>query len=226
MTNYSYLRINANTDIPQVFVNLDDIKKGEEFENLRPLFSHSTDYTYKEDLFLGRSKYSMWCSDGKRYNVQIYYDTEGLEKGLLPNHRVNAMIDAGRFTSKKFDYIGKTRNQDIKETWGSNYFMGDVIIRLTTGKPIPDCAIYGENPLKFLMDIKKPNRRMINKYGEEASLMMIHPFYTKKMPTGLVTSDDWENADWEKEDYHIIPRRCENTEYFELLKSWGLQPLQ
>ena len=37
------------------------------------------------------------------------------------------------------------------------------------------------------------------------------------------TFDDWENADWEKEDYHIIPRECENTEYFELLKSWGLE---
>ena len=203
MTNYSYLRINANTDIPCEFVDPDkDLK----------------------DMIRTGSKYSLWCTDGKRYNVKIFYDDSGqddLGNPLLPNHRVNAMIDAGRFTSKKFDYIGKTRNQDLKEHWGSSYFMGDVVLVVIDGKPIPDCCIYGENPLEFLLDIKEPNRRMINKYGEEKSRMMIHPGMGMVMPSGTITAEYFENPIWEVKDYHIVPIGCENTEYIELLKSWG-----
>ena len=220
MPNYSYLRINSNGDIPMDFVNLADIKKDEEYQNIRPLFSHHTskenDVDGKFPIYLNITKYSLWCSDGKRYNVQIYFDEDGLSKKLLPNHRANAMVDAGRFTSKKFDYIGKTRNQEIKEAWGSGYFVGDVIMKFTTGKPIPDCSIFGENPINFIMDkrLKKPNTRMINKHGEGMAELMFNPFAAKRWDT--------VERNWEKQEYRIIPTGCEDTEYLELLKSWGM----
>ena len=227
---YSYIRINANGDIPMDFVNLDDIKKGEEYEHIRTLFSHHTseenDVGGKEPIYIRPEKYSLWCSDGKRYNVAIYFDEDGLSKKLLPNHRINAMVDCGRFTSKKFDYIGKTRNQEIKDTWGSSYFVGDVIIKLPTGKPIPDCSIFGDNPIKHLLsfDNIKPNTRMINKYGRENAFMMKCPFATKKRMGSVIDADYWDNPEWEVkiEDYRMMPDPCDNTEYKQLLRDWGV----
>ena len=212
---FSFLRINSNGDIPQEFCNIDNYDDGELYGNLRPLFSHyekgKGEIGGTEPIYIGTSKYTLWCNNGKRYKVELFYDEDGQNKSLLPNHRMNAMADAGRFTSKKFDYIpknNKNHNQNIKTNWGSNYFVGDIICKFSTGKPFPDCSIFGENPINFIMSKKTPNTRMINAYGtfEEAE---------NAINECIMMGDEFV-------DYHIIPKVCEDDEYKELLKSWGI----
>jgi hypothetical protein len=221
MPNYCYLRFNANGETPMEFVNLaDSVPKDETWAELKKTMSH-----YKggggDTIYLRPVKYTLWCSDGKRYKVEILFDDDGSHKGLLPNLRFNAMVNLGRFTTKSFDYIGKSRQQEIKETWGSNYFVGDVIVKVQEGKPIPDCSIFGENPIKSIFAQRIPNTRMINKYGREKAMMMFSPIHKKVMPTGMITADSWENAPWEVSDYHLIPKKGADDEYLELLKGWG-----
>lgn len=216
---YSYLRINANGDIPMDFVNLaDDVPRDEEWNELKKLFSH-----YEEGKFdyIAKNKYTLWCSDDKRYKVEILCDEDGYNKGLLPNHRMNAMVDAGRFTSKKFDYIGKSRNQDVKECWGSNYYVGDVIIKVVSGKPIPDCSIFGDNPLDFILHGHLPNKRMFNKYGPVLTLHMFWHADTMVVPRGIVSSDYFNNPDWETTPYWTARTGEDDPEFIALLKSWG-----
>jgi len=214
-SKYSYMRINCNGELPFTFVNLDEFDKLDEYKQIRPLFSH-----YEEDgkmIYIGKTKYTLWCSNGKRYNVEMYFDEDGLSKKLLPNHRINAMINLGRFTSKKFDYLNeKTRNQQIKDCWGSNYMVGDVICKITTGKPIPDCSIFGDNPIKSIMERRFPNTRMKNKYGEFLAEVMVDEFYTEKY------IKEMGGVGWERVKYNIGPKECDDEEYLELLKGWGI----
>ena len=219
MPNYTYIRYNANGETPMEFVNLaDSVPKDEEWNELKATMSH---YEGKGSIYFSKAKYALWCSDGKRYNVEIFYDEDGLNKGLPPNHRINAMVHLGRFTNKNFNYIGDTRNQQIKDTWGSNYFVGDVIIKVVVGKPIPDISVFGDNPIQAIFAQHRPNNRMVSKYGREKAIMKFSPIHKKVMPTGLVTADSWENADYEFVDYHILPINCEDQEYLDLLESWG-----
>ena len=90
-----------------------------------------------ESLILKRQTMSFWCTDGKRHKLDYLCDGEGKDKYLLPNHRVNALIHAGRFTSKDFDNIAPSRNQELKDTWGSNYCVGDVYFVLPDGCWMP-----------------------------------------------------------------------------------------
>ena len=217
MPNYCYLRFNANGETPMEFVNLaDSVPKDRVWDELKKTMSH------KGTIYLRPAKYTLWCSDGKRYKVEILFDDEGLTKKLLPNHRFNAMVNLGRFTTKKFDYIGQSKQQDIKECWGSNYFVGDVIVKVVEGKPIPDCSIFGDNPIQSIFEKRLPNTRMINKYGREKAMGMISPIHTKKMPTGLVNADSWENAPWEITQYRATTSDAPD-DYLELLKGWGVE---
>lgn len=196
LPKWSLIRINAppNRDyekgdednyVPFEFVNID----GEfSYEQLRPLLSHY-DKDKPTEIGIGRSSYSLWCSNGKRRKIEIYYDDEGLCKLIPVNHTANAMIDCGRFTSKKFDYVdGKSYNQKMKDEWGSPRFVGDVICKIRTGTPIPDCSIFGENPVSWIFHHKKPNSRMIAKHGSHKKAIEIcdslihHPF-----PSGLIS---------------------------------------
>ena len=218
MSTHAYIRINAKGDCPMDFVNLaDSVPKHEVWDELKATMSHHDD---KCRITFGTRKYALWCSDGKRYNVEVLFDEDGIHKCLLPNHRMNAMVDAGRFTTKKFDYVGKSHNQDIKEMWGSNYFVGDIIIKVIAGKPIPDCSIFGDNPLVFLKGHKKVSNRMRSKYGDSAE-NVINPFRKKVMPTGMVTADDFENAPWEVAEYRITSEAGQGDEEFTaMVKSW------
>mgnify|MGYP003116257437 FL=1 len=197
MSKHSYIRINAKGDCPMDFVNLaDSVPKDEVWNELKATMSHHD----KGRISFGSRKFALWCSDGKRYNVDVLFDDDGIHKCLAPNHVMNAMVDAGRFTDKEFNFIGKSHNQDIKEMWGSNYFVGDVIIKVITGKPIPDCSIFGDNPIVFLRSHKKVSNKMRRKYGDSAE-DVINPFKKKVMPTGMVSADDFKNAPWEKVGY-------------------------
>jgi len=210
-SKYSYMRINHSGELPFTFVNLDEFDKLDEYKQIRPLFSH-----YEEDgkmIYLKKTKYTLWCSNGKRYNVEMYIDEDGLSKDLQPNHRINAMINLGRFTSKKFDYLNeKTHNQQTKNCWGSNYIVGDVICKITTGKPIPDCSIYGDNPIKSIAEKRVPNTRMKNLYGDKADKKM-SVFYTKL----------WSNQPWKFVDYNLRNTACDDEEYLDLLRGWGYE---
>ena len=210
----SYLKFNANGSIPSEVVDLTGVPKDEILEELKKSMEHCG-MGGSSEIYLSRSTYTLWCDDGKRYKVDILYDDNGATKVLLPNHRFNAMVNLGRFTSKKFNYIGKSRNQDIKETWGSNYFVGDVFVKVTAGRPIPDINIFGFNPLLSILSQHFPNfpsptpsLKMIQLHGLEKSQMM---FDTTSNEDGFV-------------DYNIIGKTCRNVEYVTLLKSWGFYP--
>ena len=54
--------------------------------------------------------------------------------------------------------------------------------------------------------------------------MMKFPFATKKMPTGVINADYWDNPEWEVsiKKYRMIPNECDDTEYKQLLRDWGV----
>lgn len=151
---------------------------------------------------------SCWCTDGSRHEFTILCIEDGKLKGLRPNHRVNAMIDAGRFDTTEFDYVdANSKNQRLKDAWGSNYFAGDIFIVVSRDGCIPDCSVFGEDPIAFILSEKTPGDRMKDEHGKELAEMMTNARMSKKqLPSGsysIASLRRWnDNPQWELTGYH------------------------
>ena len=191
---------------------------------------------------LGVRKYELWCVNGIRYGYHVFWDEDGRRPKLLePNHRANAMVDAGRFISTEFNCTDdESPNQQIKEAQGSNYFFGDVVILVQEGDPRPDISIYGRNPVKFITTSKTPSAEMIAHHGKRVAVFKTHFALTQEineagfeatdrlvpehflsfgdMAPGIVTTA--------YNQYLIAPSlksgESYNRDFLGLLSSWGL----
>lgn len=193
-----------------------------------------------DDLNLRR--YKFWCTDGLRHELLVYCDDEGRDpKALEPNHRANAMADAGRFVTKDYNWIDdEAHNQKYKESQGSNHFFGDIFIVVNSGDPLPDMSIYGTNPLRFITTAKRPSADMIAAHNGEAPAL----FKTHYALAHTLTDEDIESikrgfgAGLSKEEvmatcvstafvtYLIAPKLSPgavyNPEFLNLLNQWGM----
>ena len=172
LTNfYTIIRVNATSTIPHFRI----IQKFETTSELALTIKSLID----PESTVTRIPMSFWCMDDKRQEIDVWVDEEGRDKNLQPNHRANALAEAGRFKNMLFDDIGKrhrvTKNQQLKESQGANYFVGDVCLVIKGGKPYPNFNVYGENPIKFITNINPPSQGMITRYGEDLAKKMIDP---------------------------------------------------
>ena len=131
------------------------------------------------DVFVECKELTLWCEDNARREFLVLCDENGLDNRLLPNHRANALVSAGRFTDHNFNDIGtrsnRTKNQDLKDSQGCNFFVGDVFILVEKDTVAPDMSIYGDNPLEWILEFKEPSERMINAYGKNIAIHKIAP---------------------------------------------------
>ena len=226
------LRINCDAihDIDILPIEISN-NNDDELKNQLLLFSHDRQTCFE------RREYWIWCDDGERRLVPIYYDSEGLDKQLFPNHRANALITAGRFTTREFNNtVNRTSlvqhrnvNQELKDHWGSNFIVGDVICVIDEGLSLPDVNIYGNDPIGFVCTDRMPSQAMIDEYGELKSCNMIHPNRKYILPPSNSTSQQWKayiaNPPFENVTYPVYPARgIPAKNYFALLKKWGYQP--
>lgn len=185
--------------------------------------------------------YHFWCTNGLRHEFSVYCDEEGLHpKALEPNHRVNAIADAGRFITRDFNWTDdETSNQKHKEAQGPNYFFGDVIIVVNNGDPLPDMSIYGSNPLRFITTVKRPSDNMIATHnGEATALFKTHYALAHKLTDENISAIKRGIRGLSKEEvmatcvsmayvsYHIAPQlepgAVYNPEFINLMKQWGM----
>lgn len=191
---------------------------------------------------LGIQRYELWCIDGVRYGYHVFWDEDGRRPKLLePNHRANAMVDAGRFISTEFNYIDdESPNQQMKEAQGSNYFFGDIVIFIGEGDPRPDVSIYGQNPVKFITTVKTPSAEMIANHGKRFAFFKTHFALTQEInqtmfeaTDRLVPEDFLSIGDMSPriistiyKQYLIAPPLQSggsyNRDFVGLLSSWGL----
>ena len=91
-------------------------------------------------------------------------DENGPTHELDPNHRMNAMVDAGRFTTLTRHTVDDCKNQRLKEHQGSNYFYGDVVVAVPVGFVPPDHSMYGTDPINSITGRNSPCQAMIDRY--------------------------------------------------------------
>ena len=225
----SLIRINAKNDPADIWLGVD--KENVSTKVIQLMASSATAGAGRSsglpgDVMLESVALLFWCDDGKTHSLEICFDEDGLRKRLPPNHRVNAMIHAARFTTKSFDTVGQSRNQQLKDSWGSNYVVGDVYFKVPLGGPSPDLSIFGNNPINFLMQERKASKQMEQRYGNEDAVNMLNPRRKKTLPSSFSgnvgqTREMLNNCKWEFVDYHIIANRCDDDSYKALLGSWG-----
>ena len=234
---YLFLRINANRVNPYDIIHINEFETEDPYENSGSILSHfyrdesGLSRAGDPDIFIERESFLVWCQDGKRHTMELYCDENGKEKGLPPNHRVNAMIHAGRFTTKMFcDVDSKSRNQKLKDSWGPNYCVGDVLWKVPSGKPMPDTCVYGDNPILFIMEERTACAQMKIEHGEENSTSMMQATMKKKqLPQGISLSmaeiaHHEANPVWEHVGYHVQSTQAsEDSGYKALLSSWHVE---
>ena len=160
------------------------------------------------DVRIQRTYLEFWTDDGKTHYFEVIYDEDRKKKGLPPNHHVNAMIHAARFTTKNFDTVGRSRNQELKDSYGSNYIVGDVYIVVPARCPLPDLLIFGDNPIEFIMQERTPSTQMKQEYGTEVAGHMLNSRMKKNTPsrfcgTSSQTEEVINNLEWVFVDYRF-----------------------
>ena len=225
----SLLRINAGNTLTDVWSGLDNENVYDKVNELMSLSVNTGDGQSRalaSHIMVESTNLMFWCDDGKTHAFDIFADDDGKSKCLLPNHRVNAMIHAARFTSSSFDTVTHSRNQEMKDTYGSNFFVGDVYIILPSGCPTLDLFIGGDNPIDFIMQKRTPSNQMMQEFGQELADNMINPRMKRNIPSSYSGTrgqfrEMLNNSDWVFVDYNLITNRCDDNSYKELLRSWG-----
>ena len=184
-------------------------------------------------LYMRTADVSMWGTDGSRHLAKLHFDGEGKDKHLLPNHRANALIKAGRFATKSFFESvlvdEESRNQFLKEAHGPNYFVGDVVISSDNSLFCPDMRIFGASPIHFIVHDKMPCKEMEEKHGRDLASKMASALTMKKMPaTGASQAqllEFLEHPVWISVKYRVTPTRGFDEEYRGLLEKWAMNDL-
>ena len=219
-----YLRINTQGDTPMEFINLtDEAQKDGAWKAIREQIGASG---------IGVSTFSIWCNDGKRYKVKCLYNDNAMNEHAEPNHRANAMIAAGMYRDNIFTNPDlKSYQYQLKDTWGANFMYGDCAFQFAEGRPLPDCSIYGENPIHFIFNRGTPDsqhlhgltppKRFITKHGHSA-IMMSSLFVHRPMPDGMITAQSMETRPYRYREYHLSSKNGEANGFMKfLVDTWG-----
>ena len=227
--SFYYHRINSNSAEPFTIARVQDFDAGpgpdNEYAHLRSLLTHrharlkgKWDHG-DENLYLEGSTYALWCDDGELRELRVYMIEDRTK--LLPNHRANALIDAGRFTSKDRIEFNDGRNQSLKEHHGCNYVFGDVVCKVPVGTAGPDHTVYKNNPIWYITQPREPTAEMVNAHGEEMARNKLVP--TRKMDVSATLRTP-RNPVWEDTIYYVGPKNCTDYEFKILLELWGVHP--
>lgn len=216
MSNYIAVKVNAlGSPCVKTVTNFDNIDE-------HRIYSQVKDLLHTDDIEV--CHYHFWCEDGQRRVFSAVFDGNGLGKQLYPNHWVNAMIHAGRFTTKSFDNVDdNSRNQQIKESQASNYVVGDVVILVPSEDAPPDSSIVGVNPYSFIARRLQPGTSMVSKHGAVVAAHKID----YRMKIQLFHDESGMSMRWVSKQYHILPpvpeggRSCYDQNYLSMVQSWG-----
>ena len=227
-SHHYYHRINANLAEPFTEAQVDDFDPDPDNEcsHIRSLLTHSRLALHgkwdhgDENLYLESRMYTFWCDDGELRELTVFTCKNGLANLPLPNHRANALIDAGRFTSKDRVEFKDGRNQSFKEHNGCNFALGDLVCKIPVGAAGPDHSVYKNNPIWYVMQPREPTAEMVTACGKELARNKLVP--TRKMDV-LASVMTPRNPVWEDTTYCLAPENCTNYEFKILLKLWGVQ---
>ena len=168
--------------------------------------------------------YHLWREDGSRAPVTIYIDEEGLLKSDIccyPHHKLNALIDAGRFTDAELTTVDmQSYNQAAKDDRGANYIVGNAVLEVPQDEPLPNLRVIGDlDPIHFLLRHE----------GQDAPHVhpRCHPFMAVKMPTGTMTYDELrdaiENPTWVSVPYRLAPAvAAPDPRFLAMLRAWNV----
>lgn len=174
-------------------------------------------------IVLEAKSFAMPCIDGVIRNFTVWWDEEGRSKGLIPNLRANALFYAGCFTSVDGIQFADNYNQRIKESYGCNFAFGDLIVQVPDGTPPPDHNIYGENPLRYILQPREPSAHMIAVHGRELATNKLSPKRKLDVEATIRRGTlDPRSFVWCDVNLLVAPSTCRNLELKLLLATWGV----
>ena len=171
------------------------------------------------DLILEFVDLKFFGIDGQRRTYTCFMDEDGIQKQLDANHRANAMVDAGRFTSLDGTVIDDCKNQRLKEHQGSNYFYGDVVVVIPEGGVAPDHGVYGSDPISFIIQERPSSQVMVDTYGGLLAKHKISHNIVMDL-TDINRIKRTHDIQWTQKPYKVAPFGMSDT-MRALLQSWN-----
>ena len=164
------------------------------------------------------------CADGRRREYTVCMDENGRAKELDTNNRGDALVSCGRWSDQ--DMIDNNcKNQHLKESQGSNYFFGNVVVLVPANSPSPDHEVYQNEPIHLIThESRNLGSRMIARFGEElarkkASHSAVMDMRSIDVST-YVSSQGTQGVQWLTQIYRIAPYGVSESKR-QLLLSWG-----
>ena len=214
MTYFTILHIPTSGDVPCEFKNVQD-----DDHNLYDFLRKQSDWQVEGvstcGAWVSYHNYKFHSVDGRHLNYEVYFCGEALDLNLQPNHRATAMASMGMY-GKNGNPDEKSRQYELKNAWGCNFFYGDIFIRIKKNQPLPDATIYGENPLAFMVahatemgrefaPVTKAWKRKHQDWFPRANLGMMKPM---------------GQTQWERHDYKFFGQKNVTQEFKDTLLGW------
>jgi len=177
--------------------------------------------------------YKFYATNGKHLSYEVYFCGDGLCRNLQPHHRANALTLFGMYkeTKKHRTPDEKSRNYQLCKEWGSNFFVGDIVIKLKFGQELPDLSKI-ENPIEFmimygddslpLLCMPDPSPNFKKKYPDDWQQRASGSHKREELGGGVYTMADLENRGWERHNYKLACFRKESLtqEFIDQLTDW------
>jgi hypothetical protein len=224
LTQYSLIQINAySLDVLEVF-HFQDQDDNSLHDNVHATLSKG-EANNGSSYDIDQEEMMIWCDNNKWYKLSDFMVEDGRCVPLEPNQWASAIADAERFVTKDFNDIERmrSRNQDLKDSNGANYFVGDKVFKVSRGGPIPDPSIFCGDPIKLIHNQRIPTAEMVRFYGTEVAEHKLNPMMQCNIPHDqtIRLSEYRQHLQWSYVTYHMMPRKGNNTKYKVLLRSWG-----
>lgn len=213
MTAYTLIRIPTQGQVPCEFINFQaDQPEDKLYEHLR------SECGWGKHGWVSHNNYKFYDINGKHKSYEVYFCGEGLDLNLQPNHKANAMAGVGMYLPSGSP-DEKARQFHLKQAWGCNWFVGDIVIRIKQGQVLPDCAIYGENPFQWMLTRATPIGTTILA-NPSAQYKAKHTDWFARANLMLQLTDAGTGTEYKRSDYKFHTPVGLTREYADTLLEW------
>ncbi len=224
---FTLLKIPVLGDAPCEFINCED-----EDHNLYQYLRSKTDWSGLDAQGWGGSEvrydnYIFEDSNGKHSSYKVFYAGDGLDRKLQPNHRAIALALNGMYKKLKkyIKPLEDSRQYELAEEWGTNLFVGDIVLQLKPNQALPKFGGFTDNPIIHNLYLTSglrfdPTPQFKRKYPEDWRQRADAGMKRGSLPSGIISFADIEARGWERYEYKIYCGSSLTQEYIDQVVEW------
>ena len=216
---YTLLKVPVLGDAPCEFINCEDE------DNLFNYLRSKTDWG--EGAEVNKHNYIFEDTNGKHQSYSVWFCGDGLDRKLQPNHRAIAIALNGMYKKLKtyIKPLEDSRQYQLAEEWGTNLFVGDIVLQLKPNQALPKFGSFTDQPVVHNLYLTtglriNPPPQFKCKYPDDWRQRADAGMKREKLGAGVFTMEDFEARGWERYGYKLYCNSSLTQEYIDQLVEW------